>query len=289
MNRAGLALAALLQFIVSVFAPGCVCNKKYKAQMEKATEMEARLKDEKKESKALKKKVADLKKEGDRLGEELAKAKKEKETALADATQDEKQNLAKLREEAKVQQELLKDLTSQLGKLIGARQLSLKIVHGRMVLKLRSKVLFDSGKDELKKGGQRTLEQVADVLKKIKGRHFQVAGHTDNEPIRKSKFASNWDLSAARAVQVVKFLQEKGVPAGNLSAAGFSQYQPVARNTAEWGRRRNRRIEISLLPSIPSRLLDEAKKLGKETPREPGKVKGRDKAGGGGAGKKKGK
>jgi chemotaxis protein MotB len=271
MKRAGFARIGVIPLVVGVLAVGCVCNKKYKKQADKAAEMEARLKDEKKETKKLKKRVEELKQEGDSLKENLAKAKKDKTAASADASAEEKEKLTKLREEAKVQEKLLKDLTERLGKLIGTRRLSLKIVHGRMVLKLRSKVLFDSGKAELKKGGKVTLEQVAKVLKKIRGRHFQVAGHTDNQPIRKSKFPSNWDLGAARAVQVVKFLQEKGVPGGRMSAAGFSYYQSVASNAREWGRRRNRRIEISLLPSIPSRLLKKAAKLGKEKGKGKGK------------------
>jgi len=82
-----------------------------------------------------------------------------------------------------------------------------------------------------------------------------VAGHTDDRPVHRSRYKDNWWLSVARAVRVVEFLQKQGVPPQNLSAAGFSQYQPVANNASPEGRKQNRRIEITLLPSIPRQLL----------------------------------
>jgi chemotaxis protein MotB len=87
-----------------------------------------------------------------------------------------------------------------------------------------------------------------------------VAGHTDDNPIKSAKFPSNWELSAARSVAVVKFLQDEGVPPGNLSAAGFAAFQPVYSNKFKGGRQGNRRIEITLLPAIPSQLVQETPK-----------------------------
>ena len=81
-------------------------------------------------------------------------------------------------------------------------------------------------------------------------RQFQVAGHTDNVPINNERFRSNWDLSTARAVEVIRFFIAQGVPAAALSGAGFGEYNPVASNDDENGRRRNRRIEIVLQPQI---------------------------------------
>ena len=164
--------------------------------------------------------------------------------------------LAKARAEAEKRARMYRSLTREFRKLIDSGQLSVGLVHGRMVIKLGSAVLFDSGKAMLKVSGKRVLDKVAQVLKRVKGRHFQVAGHTDNRPIRISRFRSNWDLSVARALQVVKHLQKQGVPPDSLSVGGFSQYQPVSTNKTPAGRRANRRIEISLVPSIPKHLLE---------------------------------
>lgn len=254
--------AALLTLVLLV--GGCVCNKKYKAKAKETDELKAKLDEKDKELVDLNKKVTDLNADVKKLTDEKAALadKSKKDAALRlKATQEETKNLEELRKEADAQKTLLKDLTGHLSSLIGAGKLSLTLVHGRMVLKLKSEVLFASGKANLRDAGKTTLESIAAALKKVKGRHFQVAGHTDNQPIKKADFASNWELSAARAVEVVRFLQSQGVPPSSLSAAGFSEYQPVARNKSGWGRQRNRRIEITLLPSIPSQLLEKAKEL----------------------------
>jgi chemotaxis protein MotB len=81
-------------------------------------------------------------------------------------------------------------------------------------------------------------------------RELAVAGHTDNVPIATERFASNWELSAARAIAVVKFLIENGLKAQNLSAAGYGEFDPIADNGSTDGRARNRRIEIVLQPNI---------------------------------------
>jgi chemotaxis protein MotB len=87
-------------------------------------------------------------------------------------------------------------------------------------------------------------------LKTVSARLFQVSGHTDNLPIKNTEFASNWELSTARAVVVVKFLAEKGVNPAVLSAAGYGEFDPVASNGDAPIRSKNRRIEISLVPNI---------------------------------------
>src|SRR5690606_35765654 len=106
--------------------------------------------------------------------------------------------------------------------MIEAGRLRVRIVRNRMVVELPEGILFDSGKAEIKEGGQQTLTEVAGVLSEIDNRSFQVAGHTDNIPIRGRRFASNWELSATRAVNVARFLLDKGVSADKLSAAGYA-------------------------------------------------------------------
>ena len=119
-----------------------------------------------------------------------------------------------------------------------------------MVIQLANDVLFDSGHIEIKPAGQQALAQVAVIFKSIGDRKFQVAGDTDNVPIHTERFASNWELSTARAVEVVRVLIAQGVRPDVLSAAGYGEFDPVASNDDSSGRARNRRIEITLQPNI---------------------------------------
>lgn len=96
------------------------------------------------------------------------------------------------------------------------------------------------------------MDKVIEILKDIKDKRIQIEGHTDNVRIYsslKTRFPTNGELSTARATQVARYLQEDGgINPQNLSATGYSEYQPVASNDKEEGRRKNRRIEIVLLP-----------------------------------------
>jgi chemotaxis protein MotB len=134
--------------------------------------------------------------------------------------------------------------------MINSGKLRVRIVRNRMVVELAENILFDSGKSDLKPEGQTALTEVAGVLASIKDRDFQIAGHTDNIPIKSRKFPSNWELSTARAVTVTRYLGANGVDSARLSAAGYAETQPVASNDDDAGRAQNRRIEIVLMPNL---------------------------------------
>ena len=119
-----------------------------------------------------------------------------------------------------------------------------------MLIALESDVLFDSGKTNLKPAGQTALAKVAQVLAGITDRKYQVAGHTDDVPIHTARFPSNWELSTARAVEVVNFLIANGMKPQQVSAAGFGEFDPVAANDSPEHRAQNRRIEIVLQPNL---------------------------------------
>lgn len=125
-------------------------------------------------------------------------------------------------------------------------------------LNLVDKILFASGSADLTPKGEQLLEKVGFVLKDIRDRRILVEGHADNVPIRpgrQSCFRSNWELSAARAAAVARFLEERaGVDPRLLSATGYASYQPAFDNKTPEGRQANRRIEILLLPLSPSEL-----------------------------------
>ena len=163
------------------------------------------------------------------------------------------QALAELQErERQAQQRLetFRNLLQRFQSLIDSGQLRVRIVRNRMVVELPEGILFDSGRADLKDGGQETLKEVAEVLKQIENRSFQIAGHTDNIPIRNRRFQNNWELSTQRAVTVTRFLIGEGVPANRMSAAGYADTEPTASNDSPEGRAQNRRIEIVLLPNL---------------------------------------
>lgn len=145
---------------------------------------------------------------------------------------------------------LYKDVSQRLKKQIDDGNLALVVRDGRMVLQLPNDVLFDTGRTEIKPAGKEALKAVAEVIRSLPNRHFQIAGHTDNVPIRNDRFPSNWELSTGRALGVLHFLVREGAQADALSAAGYSDVDPVADNRSPDGRKMNRRTEITLQPNI---------------------------------------
>jgi len=150
-------------------------------------------------------------------------------------------------------QELTRYRSEFFGKLreiLGDRR-GIRIVGDRFVF--QSEVLFGSGSDHLEVEGQAQIAQMATTLVEIARQIpveinwvLQVDGHTDAIPINTPQFPSNWELSAARAISVVKFLVEQGVPAKRLAATGFGEFQPLDARSGEIANRRNRRIEFKL-------------------------------------------
>ena len=143
------------------------------------------------------------------------------------------------------------DFFGRLRDVIGSRP-DIRIVGDRFVF--QSEVFFDPGQAELKPDGMPELDKVAAAMKDITASIpadipwvLRVDGHTDKRPLSGSgKFASNWDLSAARAIAVVRYLQSKGLPPEHLLAAGFGEFQPLDLGDTEDAFKRNRRIELKL-------------------------------------------
>ncbi|MCC4241452.1 peptidoglycan -binding protein [Thalassospira povalilytica] len=138
----------------------------------------------------------------------------------------------------------------RLREVLGDRQ-DIRVVGDRFVF--QSEVLFGSGSADLGEEGQEQLAKLGQTLTTIASEIpddidwvMRVDGHTDKVPIRNLKFASNWELSSARAISVVKFLIDQGVPPNRLVAAGFGEYQPLDNRDDEIAYRRNRRIEFKI-------------------------------------------
>jgi chemotaxis protein MotB len=116
---------------------------------------------------------------------------------------------------------------------------------GTITVTLQNSLLFDSGKATLKKTTITELDHINSVLRsKYSGRQIGVVGHTDSDPIKKSKWQDNWELSAQRALSVLRYLVKQGIPPDQIRAIGRGESQPVASNTSSSGKSRNRRVEI---------------------------------------------
>jgi len=191
-----------------------------------------------------------LRKELERLGKDVDKVLAEKGT-LAKSLDEARARLEELRKAqaaAEARAKLLSDFVKRLKGMVDAGQLKIVVRRGRLVLQLPTDVLFDSGQSVVKPAGRTALAQVAQALRSVPERQFQVAGHTDNVPVGGG--SSNWELSTERAVHVVKILLSNGVSASQVSAAGYGEFDPVAANDTTEGKAKNRRIEITLQPNI---------------------------------------
>jgi chemotaxis protein MotB len=146
------------------------------------------------------------------------------------------------------------EIVEGLKKEIADRQVQVEQIKDRLRVEMVDEILFDSGEATLKPRGIEVLKKVGAALKKVKGRPIEVQGHTDNVQIVGAlahQYPTNWELSAARSINVARFLQEQaGIDPTRLSAVAYSEYRPRASNDTDEGRRQNRRIEILLGPVI---------------------------------------
>jgi len=142
------------------------------------------------------------------------------------------------------------ELVGKLEEEIQRGEVKISELKGKLTVNVVDKILFDSGKADLKPAGISVLQQIGDILKSAADKNIQVEGHTDNVPISGTlaeKYPSNWELSTARATTVLHFLQTKAsIPGERLSAVGYGEYHPIATNGSKEGRAQNRRIQIVL-------------------------------------------
>jgi chemotaxis protein MotB len=139
-------------------------------------------------------------------------------------------------------------LVEQLEEEVSRGQIEIQQLQGRLQIRALERILFDSGRAQIKSEGRSVLAAVAQQLRKKQGYEIRIEGHTDNIPISTRDFPSNWELSCARAARVLRFLVEKGLAAERMSAVGFGPHRPIDTNDTREGRARNRRIEIVLVP-----------------------------------------
>ena len=162
------------------------------------------------------------------------------------------------REEAERAKQLESDLKKMDSKL-QEQSITLRRTEDLLRVTFVNNLLFDLGSARIREKGSEALSKIAEFLGKQKDKIIQVEGHTDNRPIRGNllrRYPSNWELSSARAIAIVKFLESKNISPERMSATGYSFYRPVAKNDTEEGRAKNRRTEILL--SSPRVTVEEA-------------------------------
>ena len=224
-------------------------EEEWQAELQKYQQVVADRDAKDKELQDAKARVAALEADLQRMGVETSKLSstlEEREKALA-----EYKARAHQLEIIKARFELLRKKLDELTRL----GLAVHIRHNRMVISMPGDILFDTGKDTLRKNGQDILGKVAAVIASdpsLVQRDYQVAGHTDDAPLSGGPFHDNWGLSLMRARSVLIFLVGgKGsiLPKTHWSAAGFGDTDPVASNATPDGKQRNRRCDIIVVPS----------------------------------------
>ncbi|HXY54750.1 MAG TPA: OmpA family protein [Nitrospirota bacterium] len=237
----------------SLIVSGCVSTGKFKKmEADKNQEISALQKDKaslEQQKSTLEKQVGDL----DQQKSTLEKQKSDLEQQKA-ATQQQvaslEQEKASLMASGQQQQKQYDELVQNLSQEVEKGQLQVTQYKNMLAVNLAEQIFFDSGKATLKKGGKEVLKKVGDVLKGYQSKAIMVVGHTDNVPVAKAlqaQYPSNWELSVARATNVVRYLQEVGVPPERMISSGRAEYDPLAPNDTPEGRQKNRRIGIMLI------------------------------------------
>lgn len=251
---------AVLVSAGTMLGGACVSTGTFEA---KEAELATALKEKdslKEENAKLKAKVDDLDKQIADLQARMAqvkaygKGKADEAGQLAAGMENLQKRLDELEKQKKIAESraaMFRSLAEKLRSMVDAGQIQVTVRNGRMLLVLPNDILFDSGKTELKPEGKDAIAKVAKVLATMPpDRHFLVAGHTDNLPIKTRKFQSNWELSTQRAVEVVRLLIDNGMKPSQVGAAGYAEYDPAADNATPEGQRQNRRIEIVVEPNL---------------------------------------
>ncbi|GAB4362179.1 MAG: OmpA family protein [Deltaproteobacteria bacterium] len=181
----------------------------------------------------LRRRIADLEKENRDLGQRIADLKKAQEEKVETVSKTYEGLMSKMEEE------------------IRQGQITISELKGKLTLNMVDAILFDTGKAQIKPEGIAVLDKIVSILRDEREKAIRVEGHTDNVPIAgvlAKTYPTNWELSAARAIGVTRYLQQQGIPPGLLSAVAYGEFRPVADNDTPEGRAKNRRIEIVLAP-----------------------------------------
>lgn len=271
-------LAYMVCCLFLLSAGGCVAKSEYLKKVAEADGLSKEQSELQKKHKDLSIENAALKGRFDKLTEDsalLSADKKNLEGILAAKTDTLSKNINDLRQQVaelkiensklnaviadlqKAKEEKVKELSgtyelllSNMKNEIAKGQVTISELRGKLTVNMEAAILFDSGKADVKPEGLDILNKMVETLKGVSDKAIRIEGHTDDVQITGAlarTFPTNWELSAARAINVTRFLQEQGIDPRNLSAAAFAEHKPVADNSTKEGRAKNRRIEITLV------------------------------------------
>jgi len=245
MNRTGLHAASAV-LAAAVMASGCVTKGSYeKLEAEKNQEIDTL----QKARGGLQEQVQSLQSQRSALEQQKTSLEQQKADLRRQVDALEQQKTQLLTASQKTQSQYAA-LVSNLTEEVKKGELQVRQYKDMLTVDVAEQLFFDSGRANLKGSGKAVLKKVGEVLKGYDDKVIRIVGHTDNVPLTKSLqkvFPSNWELSVARATTVVRYLQEVGVPPERMVATGRAEYAPVAPNDTAEGRKKNRRIEITLI------------------------------------------
>lgn len=139
-----------------------------------------------------------------------------------------------------------KDLKAYVSKHQISRKVSISVLDDKIIIDIRGTALFDSGKARLKKSARPILNELISIFRAYDDYNINIKGHTDNMPISTIRFPSNWELSAIRATNVLRYIIKEGVNPTRLTATGYGSLMPLVPNTSQKNRSTNRRVEFVL-------------------------------------------
>lgn len=245
---------ALTAMMVSVVAlTGCVSSGTYKIKEQEANNLNQELSDLKQKYGQLQSDHATLetefKNKNDLLGQAMSQQQAiDKQNAhLRDTIS----NLQRDKDAEAQKSQTYASLVDKMKNEISQGQVTISELQGKLTLNMLDAVLFDSGQAQIKADGLAVLQKVVEILKSAQDKNIRIEGHTDNAAIKTTlakKYPTNWELSAARALNVTKYLQQQGIDPSLLSSVAYGEYKPVASNDTPEGKAKNRRIEIVLVP-----------------------------------------
>jgi len=231
MNKPAFQLAGTV-ITAALTASGCVSTGEFEKVQADKGQLEQQTRELQSQRRALEEEKTALERQQGKLRAEL------------EALARQKAQLETSNQQTKSQYDgLVRNLTEEVKK----GQLQVRQFKDMLTVEVAEQLFFDSGRATLKEQGKAVLSKVGEALKGYEDKVIRVVGHTDNVPISTAQFPSNWELSAARATTVVRFLQSAGVAPERLTASGRGEFSPVASNDDAEGRRKNRRIEITLV------------------------------------------
>lgn len=234
----------ILISVVALLMTGCVSMKKYRETQSELLSLKYGDSGYQSELAELQREYTSLEEDYEYLREEYNRLRNDGRVAELEAM---------LAERDEILNQLRSELQDAVGDLQG-RGLSLDTKNGKIYVLMDDKLLFESGKYDLTKEGERAVKDIGGVLAKMTKVEIIVEGHTDSRGLltrEGAQIVDNWDLSCKRATEVVRLLNKtKGLKSNRITAAGRGQYMPVADNNTESGRAQNRRTEIILTPKL---------------------------------------